>query len=124
MMVNTEQKVGGQDLSSNYTYRATEGAIEKMTSDLANTFQNIQAPTSAEICAVSSNPPTWDPTVTYQAYNVSPVNPGVANPCTVPLPPPVWGPVQSGPDAGLYAQLIPVTLNAQALVWETVKPSA
>ena len=115
MMVNTEQKVGGQDLSSNYTYRATEGAIEKMTSDLANTFQNIQAPTSAEICAVSSNPPTWDPTVTYQAYNVSPVNPGVANPCTVPLPPPVWGPVQSGPDAGLYAQLIPVTLNAQAL---------
>ena len=38
MMVNSEQKVGAADLSSNYTYRAAEGAIEKQTSDLANTF--------------------------------------------------------------------------------------
>jgi Tfp pilus assembly protein PilX len=114
MMVNTEQKVGAADLSNNYTYRATEGAIEKQTSDLANTFKSIQAPTSGQICAVSANFPTWDPTVTYPTYNVAPVNPGVANPCSVPLPPPVWGPVQSGPDAGLYAQIIPVTLNASA----------
>jgi Tfp pilus assembly protein PilX len=115
MMVNSEQKVGEQDLSNNYTYRATEGAMEKMTSDLANTFKSIQSPTSAQICNVSTTPPTWDPTVTYATYNVSPVNPGVANPCTAPLPPPVWGPIQSGPDAGLYAQIIPVTLNASAL---------
>ena len=114
MMVNTEQKVGAADLSNNYTYRATEGAIEKMTSDLANTFKSIQAPTSGQICAVSTNLPTWDPTVTYAAYNVAPVNPGVSNPCAAPLPPPVWGPIQSGPDAGLYAQIIPVTLNASA----------
>jgi Tfp pilus assembly protein PilX len=114
MMVNTEQKVGAADLSNNYTYRATEGAIEKQTSDLANTFKSIQAPTSGEICAVSANFPTWDPTVTYPTYNVAPVNPGVANPCAAPLPPPVWGPIQSGPDAGLYAQIIPVTLNASA----------
>jgi Tfp pilus assembly protein PilX len=115
MMVNTEQKVGVADLSNNYTYRATEGAIEKQTSDLAAVFQSIQAPTSAEICGVSNNPPTWDASVSYPTYNVSPVNPGVSNPCSVALPPPVWGPVQSGPDAGLYAQLIPVTLNASAL---------
>jgi Tfp pilus assembly protein PilX len=118
MMVNSEQRAGNNDLSNNYTYRAAEGAMEKMTSDLANTFKSIQAPTSAQICAVSSNPPTWDPTVTYTgaggAYNVSPVNPGVSNPCSVPLPPPVWGPVQSGPDAGLYAQIIPVTMNVTA----------
>src|SRR5882672_4406194 len=114
MMVNTEQKVGAADLSNNYTYRATEGAIEKQTSDLANTFKSIQAPTSGQICAVSTNLPTWDPTVTYAAYNVVPVNPGVPNPCAAPLPPPVWGPIQAGPDAGLYAQIIPVTLNASA----------
>src|SRR5271165_7166910 len=77
MMVNTEQKVGAADLSNNYTYRAAEGAMEKMTSDLASTFQNIQAPTAAQICAVSNNPPTWDPTVSFtQGYNVTPVNPG------------------------------------------------
>jgi hypothetical protein len=118
MMVNSEQRAGNNDLSNNYTYRAAEGAMEKMTSDLANTFTNIQSPTAGEICAVGNNPPTWDPTVTYSgaggAYNVSPVNPGVSNPCAVPLPPPVWGPVQSGPDAGLYAQIIPVTMNVTA----------
>ncbi len=117
MMVNTEQKVGAADLSSNYTYRAAEGAMEKMTSDLANTFQNIQAPTAAQICAVSNNPPTWDPTISFTGtdglYSVAPVNPGAANPCTAPLNP-VWGPIQSGPDAGLYAQIIPVTMNVTA----------
>lgn len=114
MMVNTEQKVGAADLSNNYTYRSTEGAMEKMTSDLANTFKSIQAPNSGEICALSANAPTWDTTVTYPVYNVSPVNPAVPNPCLAALPPPVWGPIQSGPDAGLYAQIIPVTLNAEA----------
>jgi hypothetical protein len=114
MMVNSEQKVGAADLSNNYTYRATEGAIEKQTSDLANTFKSIQSPTSAQICAVSTLVPTWDPTVSYPNYNVSPVNPSSLTPCSVPLPPPVWGPIQSGPDAGLYAQIIPVTLNASA----------
>jgi Tfp pilus assembly protein PilX len=117
MMVNTEQKVGAADLSNNYTYRAAEGAMEKMTSDLASTFQNIQAPTAAQICAVSNTPPTWDPTITFTgqdgAYNVTPVTPGVANPCVAPLSP-VWGPIQSGPDAGLYAQIIPVTMNVTA----------
>jgi hypothetical protein len=108
MMVNTEQKVGAADLSNNYTYRSTEGAMEKMTSDLANTFKSIQAPSAAQICALSSNYPTWDSTVTYPVYNVAPVSG-----CAAALAP-VWGPVQSGPDAGLYAQIIPVTLNAEA----------
>jgi Tfp pilus assembly protein PilX len=121
MMVNTEQRVGAADLSNNYTYRAAEGAMEKMTSDLASTFQNIQAPTAAQICAVSNNPPSWDPTVSYTAgYNVAPVTPGASNPCTAALAP-VWGPIQSGPDAGLYAQIIPVTMNvtAQRIVGNT-----
>jgi Tfp pilus assembly protein PilX len=47
MMVNTEQRSGAADLSNNYTYRSTEGAMEKMTSDLANTFKSIQSPTAA-----------------------------------------------------------------------------
>ena len=108
MMVNTEQRVGGFDLNNDYTYHATEGAIEKMTSDLAGTFKSIQAPTAAQICALSSNVPSWDPTVSYPIYNVAPVS-GCSAPLTT-----VWGPIQSGPDAGLYAQIIPVTMNAEA----------
>jgi len=116
MMVNTEQRVGGFDLNNSYTYHATEGAMEKMTSDLANTFKNIQSPSAGQICSLSSLYPTWDNTVTYPAYNVSPVS-GCSAPLTT-----VWGPIQSGPDAGLYAQIIPVTMNvtAQRLTGETV----
>jgi len=119
MMVNTEQRVGGYDLNNTYTYHAAEGAIEKMTSDLAATFRNVQAPTAAQICTLSSTPPTWDTTVSYTVYNVAPVATSYGiSPCpTTSNPNPalltVWGPIQSGPDAGLYAQLIPVSMNVQ-----------
>lgn len=122
LMVNTEQRVGNADLSNNYTYRATEGAIEKMTSDLASTFQSVQSPTPGEICAVSNLAPTWDPTVIYSSYNVAPVSPPNTNPCTYTPLATYWGEVAAGSDAGLYAQIIPVTMNAtvQRLNGETV----
>lgn len=112
MMVNTEQRSGGYDLNNTYTYHAAEGAIEKMTSDVAATFKNIQSPTGSQICALSSNYPTWDTTITYTTYNISPVS-NSSTPCTLMTPLP-WGPIQSGPNAGLYAQIIPVTMNVTA----------
>jgi hypothetical protein len=115
MMVHTEQQSGNADRSNNYTYRSAEGGMEKMTSDLANVFKSIQAPTNTEICG-SAAAPTWDPSVSYPTYNVAPI-PGAttAVPCP-PLPNPApWGPINTGPDAGLYAQILPVTLNVQAL---------
>src|SRR5450631_1958675 len=54
MMVNTEGKVGGTDLQNNAAYHSAEGGIEKMTSDLASTFQNAQAPTAQQICDLSA----------------------------------------------------------------------
>src|SRR5579863_3626690 len=114
MMVNTEQRAGGYDLNHNYTYHATEGAMEKMSSDLANLFQNAQAPSSAQICALSNNYPTWDPTVTYPVYNLAPIPAAIgANPCTG-TPTTVWGPISAGADQGLYAQIIPIVMNAEA----------
>ena len=108
LMVNTEQRVGGNDLNNNYAYHATEGAIEKASSDLGNLFKNIQAPQAGQICGLSNNYPTWDSTVTYPAYNIAPVS-GCSAPLTT-----VWGPISAGPDQGLYAQIIPVTMNATA----------
>ena len=58
MMVTTESKVGATDLQNDVAYHSAEGGIEKMASDLAATFQNMQAPTAAQICAVSNTPPT------------------------------------------------------------------
>jgi Tfp pilus assembly protein PilX len=114
MMVNTEQRSGGYDLNNNYTYHAAEGAMEQATSNLANTFKSIQAPSAAQICNLSTNPgpPTWDSTVTYPLYNIAPVPIGAQPACTSLTT--VWGQIQSGPDAGLYAQIIPVAINIQA----------
>jgi hypothetical protein len=41
-------------------------------------------------------------------YNIAPISG-----CTAPLTT-VWGPIQTGPEAGLYAQIIPVTMNVAA----------
>src|SRR5271165_7139768 len=57
MMANTESKVGGTDLQNNAAYHAAEGGIEKMYSDLSAVFQNSQAPTTTQICAVGNTPP-------------------------------------------------------------------
>ena len=121
MMVNTEQRVGGYDLNNTYTYHAAEGAIENMTADVAGIFQTVQAPQSAQICALSADYPTWDPTITYSVYNIAPIpNTYGTNPCSTaqlaayPTPTTAWGPVASGPEAGLYAQIIPITMNVVA----------
>src|ERR1700674_4863382 len=58
MMVNTEGKVGGTDLQNNAAYHSAEGGIEKMTSDLAATFQNAQSPSPLQVCNVSTMQPT------------------------------------------------------------------
>ncbi len=115
MMVNTEQRAGGYDLNNTYTYRAGEGAMEKMTSDLAATFASIQSPQNTDVCN-SSLPPSTDPTVTFPLYTLGPA-PGIpvqGGPCP-PNPNPIpWGQIQTGPNAGLYAQLLPIVLNVTA----------
>jgi Tfp pilus assembly protein PilX len=116
MMVNTEQRAGGNDLSNQYVYRATEGAIEKQSSDLAGMFRSVQAPTPAQICALSGFYPVSDPSITYPVYQIAPVS-GCSAPLTT-----VWGQISAGSDAGLYAQIIPVNMSASAqrLTGETV----
>lgn len=119
MMVNTEGKVGGTDLQNNLAYHAAEGGIEKMSSDLAAVFQNAQSPTSGDICSAGgpayggsvSNEPVMVG-VTWTDYQVTPGQ--VGYPCPAVLPKPVWGQISGGPEANLYAQVIPVNLQATA----------
>jgi hypothetical protein len=112
MMVNTEGKVGVNDVQNNATYHAAEGAIEKMTSDLANAFNNIEAPTVSNIEALSALAPATiaGTGITYPVYTLTPATlPNNANQLNA-----NYGPIASGPNEGLYAQLIPVTLQATA----------
>jgi hypothetical protein len=108
MMVNTEGRAGGDDLQNTMAYRSAEGAIEKMTSDLANSFQT-STPTPATITGLSSLVPTGDASVTYPDYSFTPATtPGGALNAN-------YAEIQTGPYQGLYAQTVPITLKATAL---------
>src|SRR6202047_1898693 len=70
MMVNTEGRVGSTDLQNNVAYHSAEGGVEKMTSDLAATFQSAMSPTAQQICGLglpTLNGPTL-PGVTWKDY--------------------------------------------------------
>ena len=112
MMVNTEGKVGATDLQSNLAYHAAEGGIEKMYSDLSAVFQAAQSPSATAICSVDNNPPTMVG-VTWKDYSVT--SQGLTCPASsTATVSSNWGSVQSGPNAGLYAQIIPVNMLVTA----------
>jgi hypothetical protein len=107
-MVNTEARVGGNDLENGLAYHAAEGGMEKMTADLANLFSSSQAPTPITIAALQAFPPTL-PGVTYTEYTINvPTNPldGTYLSHT--------DTISSGANQGLIAQIIPMTLSVTA----------
>jgi hypothetical protein len=114
MMVNTEGKVGGTDLQNNLAFHAAEGGMEKMYSDLSTVFRSTQSPTAAQICGVSAaaNEPAIIG-VTWTQYSVMP---GTTQQSTCPSAlTSVWGQISgNGPDAGLWAQVMPVNMLVTA----------
>ncbi|HKM47167.1 MAG TPA: hypothetical protein VJX69_06245 [Terriglobales bacterium] len=124
MMVNTEGKVGGSDLQNNAAFRSAEGGIEKMTADLATTFKNAQAPAASDICNVGL-PNTTGPAIagiTWKDYQVQPAPGLLGAACPTQLQFQTyltankdWGTVLSGPNQGLYAQIIPIGMQATAM---------
>jgi len=111
MMVNTEVKVGTQDVQNNLTFHASEGAIEKMTSDIANLFNQelSPSPTDLENLATSPGPPVLSG-ITFPAggYTITPVLNAAGNIAETPAV------VPAGPYAGLNAELMQVNLQATA----------
>jgi hypothetical protein len=114
MMVNTEGKVGTTDLQNDVAFHSAEGGIEKMASDLSSVFQNAQSPTASQICAVGGPPygsTGNEPSmlgVTWKDYAVQPSS-GCSGTLTA-----RWGQISSGPNQGLWAQIIPVSMLATA----------
>ncbi|MGA7561252.1 MAG: hypothetical protein WCF61_13735 [Terriglobales bacterium] len=109
MMANTEGKVGGSDLQNNLAFHAADGGIEKMASDLSATFQNAQSPTAAQICALGGT--SYQPSmvgVTWTQYTVTPAS-GCSGTLTA-----TWGQISSGPNQGLWAQIIPINMLTTA----------
>jgi hypothetical protein len=113
MMVNTEQRAGNNDVQNSLAYRGAEAGIEQMTSSVAQQFLNIQAPNAAAIAGLSVNQPVV-PGITFTGYQVIPhTKPDPNNPANQILDTD-FHLINGGPNAGLYAQLIGVTLDATA----------
>src|SRR2546427_11472672 len=105
MMVDTEGKVGGQDTKNALAFHAAEGGIEHMPSDLSNMFQNIMSPTAADIQALSAMAPANTAYMSYPVYALTPATKPDGSLATN------FGQVSTGPYQGLYAQILPVTLQ-------------
>jgi hypothetical protein len=116
MMVSTEGKVGGTDLQNNAAFHSAEGGVEKMTSDLAQTFQNALSPTAAQICDLglpTATGPTL-PGVTWTDYQITPGSLGAPCPSTL-VGLQNWGHITGGPNQGLYAQIVPINMLVTAV---------
>lgn len=109
MMVQTEGRAGNNDLENSLAYRAAEGAIENMTSNLAGTFQNIQSPQVSDITGLSAQAPAI-PGITFPSggYTLTPRTNTDGSLKTS------YGLISSGSNQGLYAQILPIDLAVVA----------
>ena len=57
-MVMTDQRLGGNNQSREAAFYGAEAGMEKLTTDVANTFSTKGALTAADITTITSAPPT------------------------------------------------------------------
>jgi Tfp pilus assembly protein PilX len=111
-LVTNEAKMGGNDLEANLAYYGAESGMEKLTADLAALYNTYQVPTNCEIQGLINNPPT---TAMVGAMNYSEQiqYPLVGTGCNA-IPSSSWNTIQSGSNQGLYAEVVPMTLQVVA----------
>ncbi len=111
-MVTNESRMGGNDLEANLAFYGAESGMEKLTTDLSALYTQYMIPTNAQIQALTSQPPTSAmvgsisynplPTITYPLdVNGNPVS--------------SWNTVSSGSNQGLFAEIIPMTMQVNAM---------
>ena len=115
--VNTEAHVQGNDSANTMAYYGAEAGMEKMMSDLSALYQGATSPTAVQIqnvaclgpgpCVNSPDPASLNQTA-FSQYNI-----------TVPLdakgnPNYVNRTISAGPNAGLQAEILPLTLTVTA----------
>src|SRR5271163_4381744 len=109
-MVMTDQRLGGNNQSRELAFYGAEAGMEKMTTDVANTFSVKGSLATADITAIISAPPNALPGIQYlnsagaSTYQITPLVP-VSNNATI-LPP--------SPYAGMQGLITPFTLTVAA----------
>jgi Tfp pilus assembly protein PilX len=108
-LVTNESRMSGNDLESNLAYYGAESGMEKLTTDLSSLYSQYMVPTNAQIQNLVSYPPT-PAMVSGMNFTESITYPTDAkgNPLSN------WNTVSSGSNQGLYAEIIPMTMQVIA----------
>jgi Tfp pilus assembly protein PilX len=109
-MVSNEGRAGGNGLEDNLAYYAAESGMEKLTADLSSLYQTSASPSNAQIQNLINFPPT---TAMVGQVNYTETITYTLNPVTG-LPQSTSNTISAGPDQGLYAEIIPMTLQVNA----------
>lgn len=108
-LVTNESRMGGNDLEANRAFYGAESGMEKMTADLSSLYSTYMIPTNTQIQNLVNFPPTAA-MINSMNYNESITYPvdGSGNPISS------WNTISSGSNQGLYAEIIPMTLQVIA----------
>jgi len=123
-MVTSEARMGGNDLEGNMAYYGAQAGIENLTYQVAQLYQSSQAPTASSLCALTA-PATEILPTTIAGSNVANIQyseniwwPNAANVqppnCPTTNPSGTWDIVGSGPNQGMVATMVPLTLAVTA----------
>jgi Tfp pilus assembly protein PilX len=108
-MVQGAGQVGNNDLETNRAYYGAESGMELLTANLATLYQQSQSPTPAQLTALANNPPT-NSMISSMNYQESVTWTPDANG----NPKASVSVISSGTNAGLTAEIIPLTLKVSA----------
>ena len=108
-MVSNESRMGGNDLEANRAYYGAESGMEKLTADLSALYAQYQVPSNNQIQNLVNYPPTSAMVggMTYTETITYPVTGGG-------VPASSFNTVSSGSNQGLYAEIVPMTLQVIA----------
>lgn len=105
-LANSETQTHTTDLENTQAYYSSEAGMEKMMVDLSNLFLSNQSPTVTEIQAIGTTPPTLTG-YSFPEYTLTVPNVSGTPTYTVRT-------ISTGPNQGLVAQLLPITLATTA----------
>jgi hypothetical protein len=109
--VNHEQHLQGTDMANTKAYYGAEAAMEKMMADLSKLYTQTAAPTNCDIAALQATAPSLVVGITYPEYVYNVPVPGGGG--CAPLPSTIQT-ISSGTNAGLQAQIVPLSLQVTA----------
>jgi len=105
-LVTNEGHASANEQENNVAFDAAESGVEKLTADLGALYQSSLSPTPLQIQNLVNYPPTGLGAYYTESINYSTDASG--NPVSS------WRPVSAGSNQGLYAEVVPMTLNVTA----------